>query len=104
MSTLPADPAGARPTDPATAEAALILTRADELAAISSRSDALERVHLSPEHARANALVAEWMTASGLSTWRDAAGNQWGRLEGSSPGLPALILGSHIDTVPDAGR
>jgi allantoate deiminase len=94
----------AEPTDPATAEAALILTRADELAAISSRADALERVHLSPEHARANALLAEWMTAAGLSTWQDAAGNQWGRLEGTTPGLPALILGSHIDTVPDAGR
>lgn len=85
-------------------EADLILDRCDELAAISSSPDFLERVHLSPEHKAANALVASWMEEAGLSTWQDAAGNQCGRLEGREPGLPALLLGSHIDTVPDAGR
>jgi allantoate deiminase len=44
------------------------------------------------------------MTEAGLRTWRDQAGNQWGRLEGREPGLPALVLGSHLDTVTDAGR
>ena len=85
-------------------EAALILDRCDELAAISSDPEHLVRVHLSPEHAAANALVATWMAEAGLSTWQDAAGNQCGRLEGREPDLPALLLGSHIDTVPDAGR
>ncbi|CAN5173335.1 allantoate amidohydrolase [soil metagenome] len=85
-------------------EATEILERCDELATISSQPDRLERVHLSPEHKAANALVAEWMTEAGLTTWQDAAGNQCGRLEGATPGLPALLLGSHIDTVPDAGR
>ena len=85
-------------------DAQLILERCDELAAISSSPDFLERVHLSPEHAAANALVASWMEQAGLSTWQDAAGNQCGRIEGASPGLPALLLGSHIDTVPEAGR
>ncbi|MCP6553566.1 Zn-dependent hydrolase, partial [Klebsiella pneumoniae] len=46
----------------------------------------------------------ELMTAAGMRTWQDAAGNQRGRLEGSRPGLPALVLASHLDTVPDAGR
>ncbi|MFM9920972.1 allantoate amidohydrolase [Lacisediminihabitans sp. H27-G8] len=85
-------------------EAALILERCNDLAGLSSQPDRLERVHLSPEHRAANDLVARWMTEAGLSTWQDAAGNQCGRLEGSAPGLPALLLGSHIDTVPDAGR
>ena len=85
-------------------EARLILDRCDELAAISSDPEHLVHVHLSPEHAAANALVATWMTEAGLSTWQDAAGNQCGRIEGREPGLPALLLGSHIDTVPDAGR
>jgi allantoate deiminase len=85
-------------------EADLILHRCDELATISSQPDRLERVHLSPEHATANALVAEWMSEAGLTVWQDQAGNQCGRLEGATPGLPALLLGSHIDTVPDAGR
>ena len=86
------------------ADAALILDRCDELAAISSDPEHLVRVHLSKEHAAANALVDTWMREAGLSTWQDAAGNQCGRIEGREPGLPALLLGSHIDTVPDAGR
>ncbi|GAB3605628.1 allantoate amidohydrolase [Conyzicola nivalis] len=85
-------------------QAQLLLDRCDELAAISSRPDVLERVHLSPEHRAANDLVAGWMREAGLKTWQDAAGNQCGRLEGREPDLPALLLGSHIDTVPDAGR
>jgi allantoate deiminase len=84
--------------------AQLLLDRCDELAALSSHPDHLERVHLSPQHRAANDLVAGWMREAGLSTWQDAAGNQCGRLEGREPGLPALLLGSHIDTVPDAGR
>jgi len=85
-------------------DAETILDRCDELAAISSDPERLVRVHLSKEHRAANDLVAQWMTEAGLSTWQDAAGNQCGRLEGREPGLPALLLGSHIDTVPDAGR
>ena len=85
-------------------DAQLILDRCDELAALSSHEDYLERVHLSPEHTAANELVGRWMTEAGLSTWQDAAGNQCGRIEGREDGLPALLLGSHIDTVPDAGR
>ena len=85
-------------------EAELIMDRCEQLATISSQPDRLERVHLSPEHRAANDLVAEWMREAGLSTWQDPAGNQCGRLEGAEPGLPALLIGSHIDTVPDAGR
>lgn len=87
-----------------TAASARILARCDELAAISSHADRLERVHLTPEHAAASALVDRWMTEAGMTTWQDAAGNRCGRVEGREPGLPALLLGSHIDTVPDAGR
>ncbi len=44
------------------------------------------------------------MTEAGLVTREDAAGNLYGRLEGSDPGLPALLTGSHFDTTLDAGR
>lgn len=93
-----------RATAATLAEATLILERCDDLAGLSSTPERLERVHLSPEHRAANDLVARWMEEAGLSTWQDAAGNQCGRMEGREPGLPALLLGSHIDTVPDAGR
>jgi allantoate deiminase len=84
--------------------AARVLARCDELAAISSLRGGIERVHLSAEHGRANDLVAGWLHEAGLAVWQDAAGNQCGRLEGREPGLPALVLGSHLDTVTDAGR
>ena len=80
-----------------------VLERCTELDRFSSLRTALERVHLSPEHASANALTARWMEEAGLRTWTDAAGNICGRREGREPGLPALLLGSHLDTVPDAG-
>ncbi|TFB83787.1 Zn-dependent hydrolase [Cryobacterium algoricola] len=86
------------------AEAAVILARCDELARHSSLTDGIERTYLSAEHAAVNYRVAGWMTAAGLTTWQDAAGNQCARLSGSTRGLPALMLGSHLDTVRAAGR
>ncbi|AXE39890.1 allantoate amidohydrolase [Acidipropionibacterium virtanenii] len=81
-----------------------IMERADELARHSAMEGGIERTYLSPEHAEVDALAAGWMREAGLTTWQDASGARVGRLEGERPGLPALILGSHLDTVPDAGR
>lgn len=39
-----------------------------------------------------------------MTTWQDAARNQRGRVEGADPQAPTLLLGSHLDTVVDAGR
>ncbi|MEV0894732.1 allantoate amidohydrolase [Promicromonospora sp. MEB111] len=90
---------------------AWVMARCDDLTRHSARPDALERVYLSPEHAAANAVVRAWMLEAGLETGTDAAGNIWGRraADGTpqrpgTPGEPALVLGSHLDTVPDAGR
>ncbi|GAA2750328.1 allantoate amidohydrolase [Amnibacterium kyonggiense] len=80
------------------------LARCDALAELSSLPGAIERVPFSPEHRAANALVGEWMREAGLAVHEDAVGNLCGRLEGERPGLPALVLGSHLDTVTDAGR
>ena len=84
-------------------DAAAVLARCAELDVLSSSPHHLERVHLTREHAGANALASRWMEQAGLRTWQDAAGNICGRREGRTPGLPALLLGSHLDTVPDAG-
>ncbi|UDY22859.1 allantoate amidohydrolase [Nocardioides sp. Kera G14] len=83
--------------------AAEVLLRCSELDRFSAHSTFLERSYLTPEHAAANKQAAIWMEQAGLTTWVDAAGNQWGRREGPTPDAPALILGSHLDTVPDAG-
>ncbi|OLU34363.1 allantoate amidohydrolase [Pseudomonas sp. PA15(2017)] len=84
--------------------AARVMARCDELAAISESAEGLTRVYLSPEHQRANALVGEWMQAAGMRTWQDAVGNICGRYEGQRAGAQALLLGSHLDTVRNAGR
>ena len=97
-------PAGRPVSDPHPSDARTILDRCDELAAVSSTPHGITRVYLSPEHARVNALAADWMTAAGMTTWQDSAGNQRGRYEAAEPGAPAILLGSHLDTVPDAGR
>jgi allantoate deiminase len=81
-----------------------LMARLDQLAALSERSDALVRRFLTPEHARANALVGDWMRMAGMAVRIDAIGNVIGRYEGDAPDLPALLLGSHLDTVVDAGR
>lgn len=89
------------------AAARRVMARCDELARVSAQQGAIERVYLSPEHARVNRLAAEWMREVGLRTWQDAAGNQLGRIERSTdpdPAAPALMIGSHLDTVKDAGR
>jgi len=72
----------------------------EELAAISAEPDRLVRLFLSPEHRRAADLVAQWMREIGLEVFEDEIGNVRGRI--GEP--PYLILGSHIDTVIDAGR
>jgi allantoate deiminase len=88
----------------ARAAADRIVARCDELAAVSETTDHITRVYLSPEHARANAIVRTWMADAGLDTWQDAAGNLHGRSRHTAAGAPVLLLGSHLDTVVDAGR
>lgn len=84
--------------------AARILERIDALARVSEQPDGLTRVYLSPQHAEANRLVGGWMREAGLATHVDAAGNLVGRREGDRPDLPCLMLGSHLDSVRNAGR
>ncbi|WP_017446480.1 allantoate amidohydrolase [Gayadomonas joobiniege] len=76
----------------------------DQLAAISEYPNGILRQYLTEQHQAANQLTAEWMSQAGLQTWQDEVGNQWGRLPSAQPGAKRLLLGSHLDTVPDAGR
>ena len=85
-------------------DAARILERIEALARITEQADGLTRVYLSPQHAEANRRVGSWMREAGLAVHVDAAGNLVGRREGDRPGLPCLMLGSHLDSVRNAGR
>ncbi len=81
-----------------------IVRRIDALAGISETSDHLTRIFLSPEHRAAADLLLSWMRDAGMRAHLDAIGNVCGRYEGGRPNLPCLMLGSHYDTVRDAGK
>jgi allantoate deiminase len=78
--------------------------RLDELSRVSDERGATTRTFLSPAMDRAGALVGKWMRDAGLSTRMDSVGNLVGRWESAARGAKTLLLGSHLDTVRDAGR
>ncbi|WP_440102170.1 Zn-dependent hydrolase [Streptosporangium sp. H16] len=61
------------------------------------------RLAFTPQDVEGRAYVARLMEEAALTVEVDAAGNLIGRRPGSVPGAAALVLGSHIDTVPDGG-
>ncbi|MEL3971911.1 M20 family metallo-hydrolase [Rossellomorea oryzaecorticis] len=62
------------------------------------------RLAHSKEDRKAVEVVKRWMEEAGLTTKIDGFGNLIGRIEGSQPDQPILILGSHIDSQPYGGR
>jgi len=78
--------------------------RIERLGQVSAYPWNLTRRVFSPHQAEAEGLVLGWMKEAGLSARRDPAGNLIGRLEGSIPGGPAVVIGGHVDTASDASR
>ncbi|MDU2240050.1 MAG: M20 family metallo-hydrolase [Paenibacillus sp.] len=82
-----------------------IQQRIDRLAEIGKISETgVCRLALSREDREAVEVVKGWMEEAGLTAEVDAFGNLIGRLPGKRPDAPAVMLGSHIDTQPYAGR
>jgi allantoate deiminase len=81
-----------------------LMARLDAFAAFSDEPRRLTRLFLSDAHRRAAEAFIGWCGQAGLEAKIDAAGNVVARYEGKRAGAPALMLGSHIDTVRDAGR
>src|SRR5437868_2762200 len=86
--------------------AAQVMRRIDELAGITDEPRKLTRTYGSEAMRRANERVAGWMREAGMAVRRDAIGNLIGRYEPpcESRSRKVLLLGSHLDTVRDAGR
>ena len=76
-------------------------TMVNSLGTVSAEPDRLVRLFLTPEHRRAADRVADWMRAAGLTVSEDALGTVRGRRDGA--GQKRLLIGSHIDTVINAG-
>jgi allantoate deiminase len=70
----------------------------------SDNPDMLFRPFLGPAHRAALDRLAQWMREAGMSVRLDPAGNLIGRYEGLTAEAPAMLIGSHIDSVNDAGR
>jgi len=79
-----------------------VMERCDLLADVSEETGVIVRPYGSPSMRKVNEIVAGWMREAGMSVRRDGIGNLIGRYEGTSDGT--LILGSHLDTVRDAGK
>lgn len=84
--------------------AARIVHRIEALARISEREGEVTRVAFSPEHRKAADLILGWMAEAGMTARMDEIGNVVGRYEAATPGAPALMVGSHYDTVRNAGK
>ena len=80
------------------------MRRCDALARISDEPGRLTRTFASPAMRRANKLVGSWMREAGLAVREDAAFNLLGRWNSTQRGAKTLLLGSHLDTVRDAGK
>lgn len=78
-----------------------IIARCRELARISDVPGQTTRTFLSPATHAGHALVGGWMRAADLRVWTDAVGNLCGVLGGEN--APRLVIGSHLDSVIDAG-
>jgi allantoate deiminase len=81
-----------------------LMRRCDELGAISDERDRLTRTFASPAMRLANKLVGAWMRKAGLQVHEDAAFNLLGRWNSAQLDAKTFLLGSHLDTVRDAGK
>jgi allantoate deiminase len=75
--------------------------RTAELAAVGGSGTAVTRLGLTAEEQAARDLVGGWLRARGANIRRDAAANLWARFGGEGP---AIVVGSHLDSVPSGGR
>ena len=80
------------------------LDRCDELAMCTDRPGEVARLFCSSAMQSAHEKVRGWMQAAQLATRTDAAGNLVGSLSSSSPSAKTLLVGSHLDTVVNAGK
>ncbi|MEI7929840.1 MAG: M20/M25/M40 family metallo-hydrolase, partial [Verrucomicrobiales bacterium] len=79
------------------------LERIEWLGSVSGEPGRLTRTFLSPANREAAATLMGWMQAAGMTVCHDRTGTIRGVLSGSENG-PPLLLGSHFDTVIDAGK
>lgn len=82
-----------------------LIGRLEELYACGLQEDGTHtRMAFSREDEKGRELFLKYAGELGISGRTDEAGNLILRLEGEEPELPAILIGSHLDTVPDGGK
>ncbi|MDR1978443.1 MAG: Zn-dependent hydrolase [Synergistaceae bacterium] len=83
---------------------ARVVERLEELYLCGKRDGSHSRLAFSEEDRKGRELFASCFRALGIEPLTDAAGNVVARLPGEDDSLPAILIGSHLDTVPDGGK
>ncbi|GER90329.1 Zn-dependent hydrolase [Dictyobacter vulcani] len=81
-----------------------VMERCDTLACYSEDTDCLTRRFASLPMRQVNQVVADWMSAAGMTVTHDCVGNLIGRYEGEKGAARTMVFGSHLDTVRAAGK
>ena len=81
-----------------------VLARCDVLARFSETPGCLTRTFLSEPMRHVHAALGEWMRDAGMSVRCDALGNMIGHYAAKKSDAKLFLMGSHLDTVPDAGK
>lgn len=85
-------------------QAERIQSRINELAYISEMPVGITRRYGTDAFLKGRSLVQQWMNEAGLETHIDSIGNLRGRWASPNPDAKTFVIGSHIDTVVNAGR
>ena len=80
------------------------MRRLDALSLFSEGGDGVTRRFATKEHRQAAEMIQSWMRDAGMEPHVDAAGNVIGRYQAITLDAPALIIGSHQDTVRQGGK
>jgi len=80
-----------------------VIARCRKLASFSEDACGTRRTFLSAAMRDCHHEVSSWMKVLGMTVSVDAVGNLRGFYPGTSPDAPRILMGSHLDTVPNAG-
>jgi len=80
-----------------------VIARCQKLASFSEDAAGTRRTFLSAPMRDCHWEVSSWMKTLGMTVSVDAVGNLRGFYAGTSPPAPRIFIGSHLDTVPNAG-
>jgi allantoate deiminase len=91
------------PTTVSTNRANEVVARCLRLASFTEKPGTIRRTFLSPPMRDCHQEIIRWMERLGMEVRVDAAGNLRAIYPGTQVNCPRLLIGSHLDTVPDAG-